>query len=492
MKIRNGAEYIDSLRKVHPKIYYKGKRISDVTRHPATSPHVRSAAMTYALASKKEYRELATATSHLTGHTISRFTHVHQNVEDLIKKVKLLRLLGQKTGTCFQRCVGLDGINAVYSVAYETDQKYGTDYLERFQKWLIYIQDENLMVVGAMTDPKGDRSKGPADQPDPDQYVHVVERREDGVVIRGAKLHMTGAVNSHEILVMPTTAMDERSKDYAIVCATPVDAPGVTMIFGRQTSDDRRDHRERIDTGKPSFGSVGGEAVIAFEDVFVPKDRLFMNGETALTGTLVYRFAAHHRANYGACKTGLMDVLIGAVSYLTQVQGTDKGSHVRDKITEMTHLAETLYSSSIACSAEGKPTPSGAYLVDTMLANVCKQNVTRFHFEVARLALDLAGGFIATLPSQYDLESEDVGHLVRKYFSGVEGIPTEERIKLARLIEAMTGGTALVESMHGAGSPQAQRIMIYREGDLEKKMKLAKALLGIPVKKRASQKKKTS
>lgn len=492
MKIKNGAEYIESLRKLHPKIYYKGKKISDVTRHPATSPHVRSAAMTYALASKKEYRDLATATSHLTGHTISRFTHVHQNVGDLIKKVKLLRLLGQKTGTCFQRCVGFDGINAVYSVAYETDQKYGTDYLERFKKWLIYIQDENLMVVGAMTDPKGDRSKGPADQPDPDQYVHVVERRSDGVVIRGAKLHMTGAVNSHEILVMPTTAMDDRSKDYAIVCAVPIDAPGITMIFGRQTSDDRRDHRERIDTGKPIFGSVGGEAVIAFEDVFVPNDRVFMNGETALTGALVYRFAAHHRANYGACKTGLMDVLIGAVSYLTQVQGTDKGSHVRDKITEMTHLAETLYSSSIACSAEGKPTPSGAYLVDTMLANVCKQNVTRFHFEVARLALDLAGGFIATLPSQYDLESEDVGHLVRKYFSGVEGIPTEERMKLARLIEAMTGGTALVESMHGAGSPQAQRIMIYREGDLEKKMKLAKTLLGVPVKKRASQKKRTS
>ena len=488
MNIKNGAEYIDSLRKLHPKIYYKGKRISDVTRHPATSPHVRSAAMTYALASKKEYRDLATATSHLTGHRISRFTHVHQNVGDLIKKVKLLRLLGQKTGTCFQRCVGFDGINAVYSVAYETDQKYGTDYLERFKKWLIYIQDENLMVVGAMTDPKGDRSKGPADQPDPDQYVHVVERRSDGVVIRGAKLHMTGAVNSHEILVMPTTAMDERSKDYAIVCAVPVDAPGITMIFGRQTSDDRRDKRERIDVGKPSFGSVGGEAVIAFEDVFVPKDRVFMNGETALTGALVYRFAAHHRANYGACKTGLMDVLIGAVSYLTQVQGTDKGSHVRDKITEMTHLAETLYSSSIACSAEGKPTPSGAYLVDTMLANVCKQNVTRFHFEVARLALDLAGGFIATLPSQYDLESEDVGHLVRKYFSGVEGIPTEERIKLARLIEAMTGGTTLVESMHGAGSPQAQRVMIYREGDLEKKIKLAKALLGIPAKRRIARK----
>ena len=485
MKIKNGAEYIESLRKIRPVIYYKGERIEDVTRHPATAPHVRAAAMTYALASDDEYRDLATATSHLTGRTIGRFTHVHQNVEDLIKKIKLLRILGQKTGSCFQRCVGLDGINAVYSVTYEIDQKHGTDYFERFKQWLISIQDENFMVVGAMTDPKGDRSKGPADQPDPDQYVHVVEHRSDGVVIRGAKLHMTGAVNSHEILVMPTTAMDERSKDYAVVCAIPVDAPGVTMIFGRQASDDRRDKQERIDVGKPSFGAVGGEALIAFEDVFVPTERIFMNREPEFTIPLVYRFAAHHRANYGACKTGLMDVLTGAVSYLTQIQGTSKASHVRDKITEMIHLSETLYCSSIACSAEGWATPSGAYMVDTMLANVCKQNVTRFHFEVARLALDLAGGFIATLPSQYDLESEDVGHLVKKYFSGVKEIPTEDRIKIARLIEAMTGGTALVESMHGAGSPQAQRVMIFREGDLGKKIKLAKALLGIPQKEKA-------
>jgi 4-hydroxybutyryl-CoA dehydratase/vinylacetyl-CoA-Delta-isomerase len=376
--------------------------------------------------------------------------------------------------------VGFDGINAVYSVTYEIDQKFGTSYFERFKQWLIRIQNDNLMVVGAMTDPKGDRSKGPVDQPDPDQYVHIVGRRDGGVIIRGAKLHMTGSVNSHEILVMPTTAMDERSKDYAVVCAVPIDAPGVSLIFGRQASDDRRDQRERIDSGKPSFGAVGGEAVIVFEDVFIPREQVFMDGETEFTSPLVYRFAAHHRANYGACKTGLMDVLTGAVSYLAQVQGTDKGSHIRDKITEMIHLSETLYSSSIACSAEGWPTPSGAFMVNTMLANVCKHNVTRFHFEVARLALDMAGGFIATLPSQYDLDSENVGHWVRKYFSGVKGIPTTHRIKIGRLIEAMTGGTALVESMHGAGSPQAQRIMIYREGELDKKIKLAKRLIGIP------------
>ena len=483
MKIKTSSDYLTSLQDLNPAIYYKGEKIGDVTVHPATAPHVRAAAMTYALASQDQYRDLATATSHLTGKEISRFTHVHQGVEDLIKKVKLLRVLGQKTGTCFQRCVGFDGINAVYSVAYEVDEQRGTDYLERFKKWLTYIQEENLMVVGAMTDPKGDRSKSPVDQTDPDQFVRIVERRSDGVVVRGAKLHMTGAVNSHEILIMPTMAMDEKSKDYAFVGAVPVDAPGITMVFGRQAGDDRRDNLETIDVGKPRFGAVGGEAMIVFDDVFIPNERIFLDGETEFTGTIVYRFAAHHRANYGACKTGLMDVLTGAVTYLCQIQGSAKGSHVRDKVTEMIHLCETLYSSSIACSAEGVPTPSGAYMVDTMLANVCKQNVTRFHFEVARLAVDLAGGFLATLPSEYDLRSDEVGHLVKKYFAGVADIPVEDRIKIGRMIEAMTGGTAMVESMHGAGSPQAQRIMIFREGDLSRKIDLAKALAGIPVRK---------
>ncbi len=483
MKIKTSSDYMSSLQAITPVIYYKGEKIADVTKNPATAPHVRAAAMTYALASQDAHHELATATSHLTGREISRFTHVHQNVEDLIKKVKLLRVLGQKTGTCFQRCVGLDGINAVYSVAYEVDEKMGTDYLERFKKWLTYIQEENLMVVGAMTDPKGDRSKGPANQPDPDQFVRIVAHREDGVVVRGAKLHQTGAVNSHEILIMPTMAMDEKSKDYAFVGAVPIDAQGITMVFGRQAGDDRRDKQEAIDVGKPRFGAVGGEAMIVFDDVFIPHERIFLDGETEFTGSIVYRFAAHHRANYGACKTGLMDVLTGAATYLCQIQGSAKGSHVRDKVTEMIHLSETLYSSSIACSAEGVPTPSGAYMVDTMLANVCKQNVTRFHFEVARLAVDLAGGFIATLPSEYDLRSDEVGHLVKKYFAGVAHIPVEDRIKIGRLIEAMTGGTAMVESMHGAGSPQAQRIMIFREGDLAKKVNLAKALAGIPSRK---------
>jgi 4-hydroxybutyryl-CoA dehydratase/vinylacetyl-CoA-Delta-isomerase len=375
--------------------------------------------------------------------------------------------------------VGLDALNSLYSVAYEIDQKHGTDYFERFKVYLQTVQEENIMIDGAMTDPKGDRSKSPAQQHDPDQFVHVVSRSKKGVTIRGAKIHQTGGINSHEVLILPTLALDEESRDYAIAAAIPIDTEGVTLIFGRQASDDRKSQQERVDVGNYRFGVVGGECVIAFDDVFVPNERIFMNGETGFSGLLVERFAAHHRANYGGCKTGLFDVLVGAVALLSQMQGTVKASHIRDKITEMIHLGETLYSSSIACSAEGYPTASGAYMVDTMLANVGKHNVTRFHFEVARLATDIAGGFIATLPSQYDLENEDLGKLVRKYFSGVEGIPPEDRIKIGRLIENMIGGTALVESMHGAGSPQAQRVMIYRQGELDKKIKLAKSLVGI-------------
>jgi 4-hydroxybutyryl-CoA dehydratase/vinylacetyl-CoA-Delta-isomerase len=435
--------------------------------------------MTFALANNAKYRDLLTARSHLTGRTVSRFTHIHQSVEDLIKKIKMLRLLARKTGTCFQRCVGLDALNSLYSVAYEIDQKHGTDYFERFKVYLQTVQEENIMIDGAMTDPKGDRSKSPAQQHDPDQFVHVVSRSKKGVTIRGAKIHQTGGINSHEVLILPTLALDEESRDYAIAAAIPIDTEGVTLIFGRQASDDRKSQQERVDVGNYRFGVVGGECVIAFDDVFVPNERIFMNGETGFSGLLVERFAAHHRANYGGCKTGLFDVLVGAVALLSQMQGTVKASHIRDKITEMIHLGETLYSSSIACSAEGYPTASGAYMVDTMLANVGKHNVTRFHFEVARLATDIAGGFIATLPSQYDLENEDLGKLVRKYFSGVEGIPPEDRIKIGRLIENMIGGTALVESMHGAGSPQAQRVMIYRQGELDKKIKLAKSLVGI-------------
>jgi 4-hydroxybutyryl-CoA dehydratase/vinylacetyl-CoA-Delta-isomerase len=472
-------QYIDSLRAMKTVVYYRGERVDNFVDHPAIRPHINAAAVTYATDSDTEGDDaVRTATSHLTGNTINRFTHIHQNPEDLVKKVKALRGIAQKTGSCFQRCVGWDALNALYGVTYETDQAKGTDYHDRFVQFLLYVQETDKMCDGAMTDPKGDRSLPPSKQADPDQFLHVVERREDGIIVRGAKAHQTGAVNSHEVIVMPTIAMGPEDADYALAFAIPMDTAGIICIFGRQSNDSRKEEGV-LDQGNACFGAVGGESLIVFDDVFVPWERVFMCGEYEFAGLLVERFASYHRQNYGGCKTGVADVLIGACATLAAYQGTAKASHIKDKLTEMAQLAETMYCCSLACSYEGSPTPSGQYFVDPLLANVTKLNVTRNVFEVARLAQDIAGGVLATLPSEQDLENPEIGKYVEKYFKGVAGIASKDRIRIARLIEAMSSGTALVESMHGAGSPQAMKVIIQRQVNLERKMRLATDLAGI-------------
>jgi 4-hydroxybutyryl-CoA dehydratase/vinylacetyl-CoA-Delta-isomerase len=357
------------------------------------------------------------------------------------------------------------------------DEKCGTTYSARLRKYLERIQEENFMLVGGMTDVKGDRSKRPSQQADPDMYTRVVEKRADGVVVRGAKAHQTGAVNSHEIMIMPTQAMQEGDEAYAIVAAIPLDSKGITMIFGRQSNDERK--TQCIDSGNPEFGMVGGEALVIFEDVFVPWDRVFMCGEIDFTGPLVERFATLHRQNYGGCKGGVSDVMIGAAALTAQYQGTLGASHIKDKLVEMLHLAETVYAGSVACSALGSKTKSGSYYPDPLMANCTKHNITRFIYEIARLAQDIGGGIMATLPADADLRSPEIGKYVEKYLKGVEGVSTETRMKALRLLENMTAGTALIESMHGAGSPQSQRIMYQRLGKLGEKMKMAKKIAEI-------------
>jgi len=479
--MKTGKEYIDSLRKRKIKVYVKGELLQseDVVDHPFIRGHVNSAALTFDLAHDPAYEDLMTATSHITGKKINRFTHIHQSVDDLLRNVKMLRMISQKTGTCYQRCVGFDAMNALYTVTFEMDKKLGTTYHQRLRKYLEYVQENDIMVAGAMTDPKGDRNLRPGQQADPDLFVHIVEKNEQGIVIRGAKAHMTGMVNSHEMLIMPTMGMVEEDKDYAVSCAIPVDAPGIIHIFGRQTNDDRKCEGE-IDQGNARYGIVGGECLTVLENVFVPWDKVFMCGETEFSGLLVERFACYHRQNYGGCKGGVSDVVIGAAAVMADMSGYGKAAHIKEKLNEMIHLAESLYACSIACSAEGRQTASGAYYVDPLLANVGKHNVTRLIYDIDRLAQDIGGGLTATMPSESDLKNPDIGKYVDKYLKGIASVPTEYRIRIARLIENMTGGTALVESMHGAGSPQAQKVFYSKLSNIEHKKRLALHIAGVP------------
>ena len=474
-------QYIESMRKMKFKLYMFGEKIENLVDNPLIRPSLNAVAMTYELAQDPLYEELMTATSNLTGGKINRFTHLHQNTDDLVKKVKMQRLLGQKTAACFQRCVGMDAFNAVDSTTFEIDRKKGTDYHKKFRRYLQYVQDEDLVVDGAMTDPKGDRGLSPSKQSDPDMYLHVMREMDGGIIVRGAKAHQTGALNSHEILIMHTVAMTEEDKDYAVCFSVPADAEGIVYIYGRQSCDTRKLEEGQIDVGNCRFG--GQEALVILEDIFVPWDRVFMYKEYEFSGMLVERFAGYHRQSYGGCKAGVGDVLIGAAALAAEYNGVEKASHIKDKLIEMTHLNETIYSCGIACSCQGFPTASGTYMIDMLLANVCKQNVTRLPYEIARLAEDLAGGLMVTMPSEKDMKSPEVGSLIEKYLKGVSRVPTEHRLRILRLLENMTLGAGAVgyrtESLHGAGSSQAQRVMISRQANLSWKKDLAKSIAGI-------------
>jgi 4-hydroxybutyryl-CoA dehydratase/vinylacetyl-CoA-Delta-isomerase len=385
----------------------------------------------------------------------------------------------------------MDAFNAVFSTTYECDQAHGTNYHDNFKKFLVMVQDLDLTVDGAMTDPKGDRGKAQGAQADPDMFVRVVERRPDGIVVRGAKAHQTGSINSHWHLIMPTQAVGEADKQYAVSFACPSDVKGLFMIYGRQSCDTRKlEPGADVDLGNKQFG--GQEALVVFDNVFIPNEYVFMCEEHDFAGMLVERFAGYHRQSYGGCKVGVGDVIIGAAALAADYNGAAKASHVKDKLIEMTHLNETLYSCGIACSCEGHCTQAGNYQIDLLLANVCKQNVTRFPYEIVRLAEDIAGGLMVTMPSEQDFKSGlpvptesglTIGEWCNKYFQGASGVATENRMRILRFLENICLGASAVgyrtESMHGAGSPQAQRIMIARQGDFESKKALAKVIAGI-------------
>ena len=481
--IKTSEDYVNSLRNRKLKVYLFGELVTDLVEHPMIRPSINAVAETYDLAEREP--DLASAVSHLTGEKVNRFLNIVMNRDDVVLQNKMQRRLGQLTGTCFQRCVGMDALNALYSVTFEIDEKFQSSYHERLKEFIKEVQTDNLVIGGAMTDVKGDRSLAPHEQADPDLFVHVVRRTAAGVYLSGAKAHQTGCLNSHWLIVMPTMRLTENDRDYAIVGAIPVDATGITYIYGRQSCDTRSMEGGTIDVGNATYG--GQEAMVILDNVFVPNELIFMDGETEFASMLVERFTCYHRRSY-VCKSGLGDVIIGAAAQIAEYNGVEKVSHIKDKLIEMTHLNETIYATGIASSYQSKPTKSGAYLNDDMIANVCKHHVTKIPYEIARLAQDLAGGLVVTLPSEEDFRSEAVGGLLEKYLKGRADVSTENRMRILRLIENMTLGRNavgyLTESMHGAGSPQAQRIQIARQMQLEFKKNLAKELAGIEERKR--------
>tara|TARA_B100001250_G_scaffold411376_1_gene439870 strand:+ start:3581 stop:5038 length:1458 start_codon:yes stop_codon:yes gene_type:complete len=477
-KISNRESYLKSISDRNLKIYLMGKLVEDPLSHPIIRPSIEAMAETYELAVNEP--ELGSVKSPYTGESINRFLHIAESNDDLYLQNKMQRKLGQLTGTCFQRCVGMDAFNALHSVTFEIDEKYSTKYHQNFINFLTEMHKYNLVIGGAMTDVKGDRSKLPHEQEDEDLYLRIVDRDENGVYVKGAKAHQTGCINSHWMVVMPTLRLTEKDKNYAIVGAIPVDAEGITYIYGRQSCDTRSMEPGEYDVGNKYF--AGQEAMVIFDNVFIPNELIFMNGEFDFASMLVERFTTYHRRSY-VCKAGVGDVLIGAAATIAEYNGVENASHISDKLVEMNKMNETIYATGIASSLQGSKTKSGNYINDDLLANVCKQHVTKDTFEIGRLAQDLAGGLVGSMPSGIDFNEGEMSSELKKYLKGIKETNAEDRVKILRLIENMTLGrnavAYLTESLHGAGSPQAQRVQIKRKVNIEEKKELAKKLSGV-------------
>jgi 4-hydroxybutyryl-CoA dehydratase/vinylacetyl-CoA-Delta-isomerase len=459
------------------EIYLFGERIESVVDNPIIAPSANSLGMTYEVAEKAS--GLAIVKSHLTRKKINRFTHITVTKEDVVKKLKLLRFIADRVGCCFQRCGGTDLLNVLYHVTYETDKKHGTNYHDRFRKYLIYVQNEDLAVSAGIMDVKGDRSKRPSQQADPDLYTRIVERRKDGIVVRGAKASQTGGCNMHELLNIPCRNLIEGEEDWAVSFVVPVNAKGVYQIVGRRSCDTRAAENSEIDIGNPNYSSV--ETLIIFDDVFVPNERIFLCGEYDMAGLGARMFGGLHRhTSGGSCIPGRLDVGVGAAALIAEYNGIADKPHIKDKIAEMVSMVETIGACALASAHESRQLPSGLYINNPLLGNVTKYNKYKLMMEIVKLMNDPAGGLVLTLPSEKDFRHPKMGKYMEKYLKAAPEIPTEHRMRILKLIESMSVGVNnQLSAVYGAGSAKTQLDSIYQLCNLEYKKKIAKRIAGI-------------
>ncbi len=485
MALKTPQQYIDSIREIKHRTFIAGKRIDDVTEHPNTSPIVNAIAKTYELALDPAYEEITTATSHLTGEKISRWCHVPRSIDDLEKRRQMNILMSHKIGTCHPRCGGTEAIHVLASVTYAMDQKLGTEYNQRFNNFLRYMQENDLTCNGPQTDAKGDRSRRPSEQEDPDLYLHVVEKRSDGIVVRGAKPHQEGNFASHYHLVCPPLlAPGKGEEEYALSFAVPAGAEGITYIC--QESAMEAERREAEDTGtlgNPVYGSSVSSMVI-FDNIFIPWENVFMCGEIEFIRDYLERASRiHNLVCRGACKVGFLDLIIGAAQTVAEYNGISRASHVVDKITEMLRVRETTHACATAAVQQGteEPPGSGVYFPDLTSGLMAALN-TQYGFpQAAMLAADLAGGLVVTMPSELELKNPETSEYVRKYLKGVASVPTEDRLRMLKFLQHWVAGPQGIRMWQGGGPQQIHRHLIYREarGGLEEKKRLAKELAGI-------------
>jgi 4-hydroxybutyryl-CoA dehydratase/vinylacetyl-CoA-Delta-isomerase len=479
-------QFEDSLKTLKPRVFMNGSKVENILENRNTRTVVEANKASYAWALDPEYKEIMSCYSPLIKEVVNRYTHVSASTEDLVKKAEAGTFTAENLGTCIYRCVGYDAFHSLASTTWEMDRDLGTTYHPRFMEYLSMVQKKDLSVAGALTEPRGSRNKKTLDWPDPYLSLKVVDKNKDGIVVRGAKINISGAYASHELVVLPQAAHFQGEEDYAVAFATPSDAEGIIYVCQYTPYSAERDMADETEElGNPVFGQRETSMVI-FDRVFVPWERVFHCGEYPYSVKLVTRFAKTHRMTCGGtCKVGFMNQIIGAAKLIQEYKGLEKAAHINEELMEMVVLRETGRACGLAAARKGaeEPEGSGVFLPDEMMGNVAKLNICNAFWRAMALAGDIGGGLIVTMPSLKELKNPEVRDYVEEFYSFGSDEPTENIMKVHKLLQHWTAGLHGVGTWHGAGPVMAQKIMLQRVIDYEREKNIVKKALRLKGKK---------
>lgn len=481
--MRTEAQYRKDLEKMKTEIWMSGKKIEKFWEHPQIQAGINAQAVTFRYAEDPKFEHMMTTKSHVTGEQVNRFTAMYQSKEDMWQMDVALRTMIHECGHCVGRCVGRDGLSAIGIVAYDVDQKYGTHYYDNFKNFLKEYQAKDLTSCGAVTDVKGDRSKRPGQQEDPDMYLHVVERRKDGIVVRGAKANITTASYSEEIIAVPTRAFVKGEEDWSICFAIPTDTPGVKHI-AMSSADDPTKPTEGPISNKYAFT----DSLIIFDDVFVPEERIFLNGEWDEAARIGQLFGNFHRHSHCGCIASRIDNLVGACQLIAKMNGIENKAHVKNKLFELIKTGEMVYACGLAASYLGNETPSGIWQPNFIYSNLGKYYSGSTYGREMEICMDLSGGLCITMPKDEDYVNPETRPYMEKYLRGSTKFTADERIRAMRLMTDLCASEYsavwMVGGVIGAGAPEAQKYSIMSNYDLTDHENYARAYIGMePLKK---------
>ena len=476
MALRTAEQYKSSLRDGRA-VYFRGEKVADVNTHPVIGIAVEHAALDYRMADDPQYRGLAVVKE--GSDEYSRYYHLPRNGEDLRKRSDLIAASTREGATLVVliKEIGTDALLALHIIGEQMAARGKPEYRERINKYYRYCRDNDLALAVAQTDVKGDRSLGPTLQEHPDYYVRIVEERPDGIVVRGAKVHTSVVTNTNEVIVLPTRAMRADDRPYAVAFALPVNTPGLKLIASTHGSA-KKDPVEHPISARHKMM----ETLTVFDDVFVPKERVFLQGEVDFAGLLALTFVRFHRFTAVSYKLPLLELMAGAGAAIAEANGVLSAGHVRDKLT---HLAayHTTVRGLIEHAANTCTVEQGIAVPNTLITNVAKFHFAHNYHQAVQIVQDLAGGLLVTAPAGEDLTGEATREYVLKYMGGKKEFGAERRLRLINLIGDLTasdyGGYQEVLAVHAEGGFEAEKLQAYREYDFKTVAAYARKLAGI-------------